>query len=324
MIGSPCGTDAADPRHPPGKTPPGIAFPPPGDFADETLSTFPARVAGCRGIRRMRLPTRAAEGKKKIVFIAGNPSHGYGAHEHNAGCDLLARLLKQAMPELQIEVVHNGWPKDEKILDGASTIVMYCDGGGGHMVLAHKKEVDALAKHGIGIVCLHYAVEVPKENGGPEFLDWIGGYFEMNYSVNPHWTARFDKFPDHPIDPRRQAVRDQRRMVLSHAVSPRHAGRDADSHARCRRQDTLSRPTARIAAIRTCAATCWKRTCRSTWPGRRKMSAADAASASPVGTIIGTGAIRISASWCSTPSSGRPESKCPRAASAKSRSRSTI
>ena len=91
-------------------------------------------------------PAPAAEGKKKIVFIAGNPSHGYGAHEHNAGCDLLARLLRSAMPDLQIEVVHNGWPKDETILDGASTIVMYCDGGGGHMVLAHKKEVDALAK----------------------------------------------------------------------------------------------------------------------------------------------------------------------------------
>src|SRR5580698_6291833 len=144
-------------------------------------------------------PASAADAKKKIVFIAGNPSHGYGAHEHNAGCDLLAHSLKTAMPDLQVEVVHNGWPKDEKVLDGADTIVMYCDGGGGHMVLGHKKEVDALVKKGVGIVCLHYAVEVPKENGGPEFLDWIGGYFEANWSVNPHWLARFDKFPDHPI-----------------------------------------------------------------------------------------------------------------------------
>jgi putative membrane-bound dehydrogenase-like protein len=141
----------------------------------------------------------AAEGKKKIVFIAGNPSHGYGAHEHNAGCDLLARSLKSSVPNIDVEVFHNGWPKDEKVLDGADSIVMYCDGGGGHMVLAHKKEVDALAKKGTGIVCIHYAVEVPKENGGPEFLDWLGGYFEANYSVNPHWTAKFDKFPDHPI-----------------------------------------------------------------------------------------------------------------------------
>ena len=144
-------------------------------------------------------PALAADAKKKIVFIAGNPSHGYGAHEHNAGCDLLAHSLKTAVPDVQVEVVHNGWPKDEKVLDGADTIVMYCDGGGGHMVLNHKKEVDALVKKGVGIVCLHYAVEVPEENGGPEFLDWIGGYFEANWSVNPHWLAKFDKFPDHPI-----------------------------------------------------------------------------------------------------------------------------
>ncbi len=141
----------------------------------------------------------AAEGKKKIVFIAGHPSHGYGAHEHNAGCDLLARSLKTAMPEVQVEVYHNGWPNNNKPLEDADAIVMYCDGGGGHMVLAHKNEVDALAKRGVGIVCLHYAVEVPKENGGPEFLNWLGGYFETNYSVNPHWRAKFDKFPDHPI-----------------------------------------------------------------------------------------------------------------------------
>jgi putative membrane-bound dehydrogenase-like protein len=144
-------------------------------------------------------PALAAEGKKKIVFIAGKPSHAYAAHEHNAGCDLLTHSLKSAVPGLDIDVVHNGWPTDETVLDGADTIVMYCDGGGGHMVLPHKAQVDALAKKGCGIVCLHYAVEVPKDNGGPEFLNWIGGYFEENYSVNPTWTANFDKFPDHPI-----------------------------------------------------------------------------------------------------------------------------
>ena len=30
------------------------------------------------------------------------------------------------------------------------------------MVTAHLKELDALAKQGVGIVCLHYAVEAPK------------------------------------------------------------------------------------------------------------------------------------------------------------------
>src|SRR4026208_1813678 len=43
------------------------------------------------------------------------------------------------------------------------------------------------------------AARVEKGKGGDRFLDWICGYFEMNWSVNPHWTAKFEKFPDHPI-----------------------------------------------------------------------------------------------------------------------------
>ncbi|MFN6104177.1 MAG: ThuA domain-containing protein [Planctomycetaceae bacterium] len=27
----------------------------------------------------------------------------------------------------------------------------------------------------------------------------MGGYFETNWSVNPHWTAKFETLPNHPI-----------------------------------------------------------------------------------------------------------------------------
>ncbi len=33
---------------------------------------------------------------KKVALIAGKPSHGYGAHEHKAGCMLLAEALNAA------------------------------------------------------------------------------------------------------------------------------------------------------------------------------------------------------------------------------------
>jgi len=46
---------------------------------------------------------------------------------------------------------------------------------------------------------VHYGVEYPKEAAGAEMLDWMGGYFEMHWSVNPHWDAEFTKYPDHPI-----------------------------------------------------------------------------------------------------------------------------
>ena len=38
--------------------------------------------------------------KKKVVFLAGGPSHGFGAHDHLAGCNLLANKLKEAKPGL--------------------------------------------------------------------------------------------------------------------------------------------------------------------------------------------------------------------------------
>lgn len=136
---------------------------------------------------------------KKVVFLAGNPSHGYGAHEHLAGCRILAEAIERAAPEVTCKVYPGGWPEDESVLNKADTIVMYCDGGGGHPALKH---LDTLGKHierGAGFVCLHYAVEIPNDHGGPEFLKWLGGYFETHWSVNPHWTADFTMLPDHAI-----------------------------------------------------------------------------------------------------------------------------
>lgn len=140
---------------------------------------------------------QAADGKR-IVFLAGRPSHGYGSHEHLAGCRILASAIERAMPGVRCEVFSGGWPESDAALDKADAIVMYCDGGAGHPALKH---LDALEKHiqrGAGFACLHYAVEVPKDNGGPEFLKWLGGYFETNWSVNPHWDAKFEKLPEHP------------------------------------------------------------------------------------------------------------------------------
>ena len=48
------------------------------------------------------LGTAAAQEAKTIVLITGRPSHGYGAHEHNAGCTLLAKELMAALPRLSI------------------------------------------------------------------------------------------------------------------------------------------------------------------------------------------------------------------------------
>lgn len=52
----------------------------------------------------------------------------------------------------------------------------------------------------MGVGSIHYAVEIPKgDQGGDKFLDWMGGFFEAHWSVNPHWTPEFKTFPDHPV-----------------------------------------------------------------------------------------------------------------------------
>ncbi len=149
-----------------------------------------------KDVRLKRLPM---EDTKKIVLIAGPKSHGYGSHEHNAGCLLLAKLINENVPGAYATVYQNGWPKDPTALENADSVVMFCDGGGGHVAMPYLKEMDALAKKGVGIACLHYGVEIPKGEPGNSMLEWTGGYFETFWSVNPHWTAEFKEFPKHPV-----------------------------------------------------------------------------------------------------------------------------
>src|SRR5580765_1850608 len=81
----------------------------------------------------------------KIVFIAGPPSHGPGEHEHRAGCLLLKSCLDK-VPGIVSVVYSNGWPKDPQAFDGAASIVIYSDGGGGHPALqdGHLQELGTL------------------------------------------------------------------------------------------------------------------------------------------------------------------------------------
>ncbi len=85
------------------------------------------------------------------------------------------------------------------MLDDSDAIVIYADGGGGHPFNAKLDRLKGLMRRGVGVVCIHYGVEVPKGPSGDAFLDWTGGYFETDWSVNPHWTANFKSLPDHPI-----------------------------------------------------------------------------------------------------------------------------
>lgn len=143
---------------------------------------------------------RGAEPVAHIVFVAGRDSHGPKAHEHRAGSELLAKALHEAHPDYDITVVYGGWPVDTSVFADVDTIVLYADGGRRHMINKHLDEFEALLDRGVGVVALHYAVEVPAESRSSALLmRAIGGYFETHWSVNPHWRAEFNELPAHPV-----------------------------------------------------------------------------------------------------------------------------
>jgi putative membrane-bound dehydrogenase-like protein len=142
------------------------------------------------------LLTCQAMAAHKIVFLAGGLSHGPGEHEFHAGCQLLAKALNESNMGIEAKVIQ-GWPKDESVLDGIKALVIYADGTS--VVGKGWEKVDQLAKSGVGLMFMHYAVHPNPAEGEKYYRPWIGGAFETGYSVNPHWVADLKAFPNHPV-----------------------------------------------------------------------------------------------------------------------------
>ena len=136
--------------------------------------------------------------KKKIVFIAGNRSHASGEHEFNAGCMLLAKALNEesGLP-VEAVVLRADWKNDPSVLDDADTVVIYADGTSG--IGGQWEYLDGLAKKGVGMMFMHYAVHPSPEQGKKYYQPWIGGAMESGWSVNPHWFAEMKVDQDHQI-----------------------------------------------------------------------------------------------------------------------------
>ena len=123
----------------------------------------------------------------KIVLVAGTASHGPGEHEFNAGVTILADCLKK-IPGVEPVIARGNWPADDSVFDGAAAVVLYLNGGDNHpMTRGNRMErMRGLLAKGVGLACLHYAVEFQKGPVGEQVLDWLGGYYETGYSTNPH------------------------------------------------------------------------------------------------------------------------------------------
>src|SRR5215468_10404177 len=93
---------------------------------------------------------------RKLVMIAGTPSHPPGLHEFNAGVRLLDKCLN-GVKGLETVVFLNGYPKDDSALDTADAILCYADGGQNHPLIREKRpeRIGKLMADGVGLMCAH-------------------------------------------------------------------------------------------------------------------------------------------------------------------------
>ncbi len=121
---------------------------------------------------------------RRIVFIASKADHGArGNHEFFAGSLYLARRINAVYPRAYAVVYsEDHWPTD---LSKADAVIVLLNHGGR---AATDPSIKAAMARGAGLMAIHFGVEVNKGEQGNNYLDWMGGYFETFWSVNPWWT----------------------------------------------------------------------------------------------------------------------------------------
>lgn len=140
---------------------------------------------------------------RKVVLLAGKPSHGEGTHDWEQDAEILKASLQGApdVEPLNIEVHYNGWPENPADLDGADAVVFLTDGYKMHPLKepGRIEKIHELAEKGVGLAFLHYSVE-PPEGKEEDLKKWIGGCYERGYSQNPINTVAVSPVKnDHPI-----------------------------------------------------------------------------------------------------------------------------
>lgn len=140
-------------------------------------------VSSPKGLTDYAGQARAPGATRRIMFIAAKADYGgRGSHEFHAGATYLARRINEVYPEAWAVVyTDDHWP--EACADQDAIVVLLNHGG---RAASDRRITDAMARRA-GFMAIHYGVEVNKGEQGRNYLDWMGGYFETYWSVNPHW-----------------------------------------------------------------------------------------------------------------------------------------
>lgn len=145
--------------------------------------------------------TCPGEETAKVLFVGKQPDHPHGTHMYLYTCGMLAKCL--ALTDGVETVVSDGWPKDAATLDGVSTIVVYTTPAAEFLLDApHRDQVAQLMKKGVGLVTIHWASSVHKNNLerlGPTWLSYMGATWVSNVGLHTGKSPLKQLEPKHPI-----------------------------------------------------------------------------------------------------------------------------
>jgi hypothetical protein len=141
-----------------------------------------------------------ADEKPKVLLIGKDPDHPYGSHMYLHTCGVLAKCLELNGVE---PVVSNGWPKDAKMLEGVKAVAIYTSPAAELLLDGpHRDEVARSMKEGVGLVTIHWASSIKKDNLerlGPTWLSYLGGSWVSNVGLSGGRSPLKQLLADHPV-----------------------------------------------------------------------------------------------------------------------------
>ncbi len=153
------------------------------------------------GCLLISLPQTEADTKTKVLFIGKKPDHPFGTHMYLHTSEMLAKCLKK---HAGIDsVISDGWPKDESVLNGISTIVVYSTPAAEFLFDSpYRDQVIKQLDKGVGLVTLHWASSIFQNNFdrlGPMWMSYMGGTWISNVGLHTGNSPLKQLSPEHPI-----------------------------------------------------------------------------------------------------------------------------
>ncbi len=147
------------------------------------------------------IATVQADPQAKVLFVGKQPDHPFGTHMYLHTCGVLSKCLA-ANGEIET-VVSDGWPQNASKLENVSTIVVYTTPAAEFLLDApHRDQVDAMMEDGVGLVTIHWASSIFKDNLprlGPRWMSYLGGTWVSNVGLHTGKSPLVQLQPDHPV-----------------------------------------------------------------------------------------------------------------------------